>query len=90
MTAALGPWIMRHPEVKNNMEQFMLQFVKPVLMDGNSVGYNRAIVRVLATFLGCALRFYGLLQALEILGTVTKAGLTFSNKRVFVEEFIFE
>ncbi|KAF9013048.1 armadillo-type protein [Cyathus striatus] len=29
MTAALGPWIMRHPEVKGNMEQFVLQFVTP-------------------------------------------------------------
>ncbi|EKM79672.1 hypothetical protein AGABI1DRAFT_74786 [Agaricus bisporus var. burnettii JB137-S8] len=62
MTAALGPWIMRHPEVKNKMEQFMLQFVKPVLMDGNTEAYIRAI-------------------ALEILGTVTKAGLTWSNKQ---------
>ncbi|KII90665.1 hypothetical protein PLICRDRAFT_52383 [Plicaturopsis crispa FD-325 SS-3] len=29
MTAALGPFIMRHPEVKNNMEQFMMQHVLP-------------------------------------------------------------
>ncbi|CAK5283934.1 unnamed protein product [Mycena citricolor] len=27
MTAALGPWIMRHPEVSTNMEGFILQFV---------------------------------------------------------------
>lgn len=47
MTAALGPWIMRHPEVKNKMEQFMLQFVKPVLMDGNTEAYIRAIVRLI-------------------------------------------
>lgn len=44
MTAALGPWIMRHPEVKNNMEQFMLQFVKPVLLADNTEPYIRAIV----------------------------------------------
>ncbi|PPQ78743.1 hypothetical protein CVT25_010746 [Psilocybe cyanescens] len=31
MTAALGRQIMKHPEVKNNMEQFMLQFVSPEL-----------------------------------------------------------
>lgn len=43
MTAALGPWIMRHPEVKNNMEQFMLQFVTPELESGDV--YVRAIVR---------------------------------------------
>ncbi|KAF9065181.1 armadillo-type protein [Rhodocollybia butyracea] len=29
MTAALGPWIMKHPEVRNNMEQFVQQFVTP-------------------------------------------------------------
>ncbi|KAJ7214009.1 armadillo-type protein [Mycena pura] len=29
MTAALGPWIMRHPDVNSNMEQFILQFVTP-------------------------------------------------------------
>ncbi|KAJ3711727.1 armadillo-type protein [Lentinula raphanica] len=29
MTAALGPWIMKHPEVANNMEQFIQQFVTP-------------------------------------------------------------
>lgn len=43
MTAALGPWIMRHPEVKNNMEQFMLQFVTPELTSKEP--YIRAIVR---------------------------------------------
>ncbi|KAF9451856.1 ARM repeat-containing protein [Macrolepiota fuliginosa MF-IS2] len=59
MTAALGPWIMRHPEVKNNMEQFMLQFVTPELNAKDP--YIRAI-------------------ALEILGTVTKAGLVWSGK----------
>lgn len=42
MTAALGPWIMRHPEVKNNMEQFMLQFVTPEF--SSSEPYLRAIV----------------------------------------------
>ncbi|GAW02680.1 nonsense-mediated mrna decay protein [Lentinula edodes] len=29
MTAALGPWIMKHPEVATNMEQFIQQFVTP-------------------------------------------------------------
>ncbi|CAA7262814.1 unnamed protein product [Cyclocybe aegerita] len=31
MTAALGRQIMLHPEAKNNMEQFMLQYVSPEL-----------------------------------------------------------
>ncbi|PPQ95282.1 hypothetical protein CVT26_014856 [Gymnopilus dilepis] len=31
MTAALGRQIMKHPEVKGNMEQFMLQYVSPEL-----------------------------------------------------------
>ncbi|KAE9407355.1 ARM repeat-containing protein [Gymnopus androsaceus JB14] len=29
MTAALGPWIMKHPEVRNSMEHFIQQFVTP-------------------------------------------------------------
>jgi hypothetical protein len=46
MTAALGRQIMKHPEVKNNMEQFMLQFVSPELE--SSEPFLRAIVRYLA------------------------------------------
>ncbi|KAJ7696679.1 armadillo-type protein [Mycena rosella] len=41
MTAALGPWIMRHPDVASNMEQFLLQFVTPEFSSGE--GYMRAI-----------------------------------------------
>ncbi len=48
MTAALGRWIMRHPEVKNNMEQFMLQFVTPELT--SSEPYIRAIVRCFPSY----------------------------------------
>lgn len=29
MTAALGHFIMRHPDVKNSMEQFLMQHVLP-------------------------------------------------------------
>jgi len=29
MIAVLGPFIVRHPEVKGNMEQFMVQHVLP-------------------------------------------------------------
>lgn len=42
MTAALGRQIMKHPDVKNNMEQFMLQFVSPELE--SSEPFLRAIV----------------------------------------------
>ena len=42
MIAALGPYIMRHPDVKGNMEQFMLQFVTPELSSPEP--YLRAIV----------------------------------------------
>ncbi|KAJ7133547.1 armadillo-type protein [Mycena epipterygia] len=41
MTAALGPWIMRHPDVGGNMEQFLLQFVTPEFSSPD--GYMRAI-----------------------------------------------
>ncbi|KAJ6622613.1 armadillo-type protein [Mycena sp. CBHHK59/15] len=59
MTAALGPWIMRHPDVRGNMEQFLLQFVTPEFSSQD--GYMRAI-------------------ACEVLGTVTKEGLTWSSE----------
>lgn len=42
MTAALGPFIMRHPDVKNSMEQFMLQHVLPEFISPDP--YMRAIV----------------------------------------------
>ncbi|KAF7299860.1 Importin N-terminal domain-containing protein [Mycena chlorophos] len=59
MTAALGPWIMRHPDVAPNMEQFILQFVTPEF--GRPEGYLRAI-------------------ACEVVGTVSKEGLTWSSE----------
>ena len=43
MVAALGTHIMSHPEVKNEMEQFILSFVTPAL--DSSEPYLRAIVR---------------------------------------------
>jgi len=42
MTAVLGPFIMRHPEVKHNMSQFMMQHVLPQF--SSSEGFLRAIV----------------------------------------------
>lgn len=43
MTAALGPFIMRHPEVKDNMEQFIMQHVTAEFVSNEP--YLRAIVR---------------------------------------------
>ncbi|KAK7048757.1 importin N-terminal domain-containing protein [Favolaschia claudopus] len=49
MTAALGAWIMRHPDVKDNMEQFIVQFVTPEF--SSPEGYMRAIAcEVVGTF----------------------------------------
>ncbi|KAF9465308.1 armadillo-type protein [Collybia nuda] len=59
MTAALGPWMMRHPEVKDNMEAFVMQFVTPEFASADP--YLRAI-------------------ACEVVGTVTKTGMTWSNE----------
>ena len=42
MTAALGHLIMRHPDVKNSMEQFLVQHVLPEF--SASEPYVRAIV----------------------------------------------
>lgn len=42
MTAALGPFIMRHPEVKNSMESFLMQHVLPEFASPEP--YMRAIV----------------------------------------------
>ena len=48
MTAALGPYMMRHPEVKGNMEVFIMQFVTPEF--SAQEGYLRAIVSVFLAF----------------------------------------
>ncbi|RPD62608.1 ARM repeat-containing protein [Lentinus tigrinus ALCF2SS1-7] len=60
MTAALGPFIMRHPDVKGNMEQFVLQHVIPEFSTPEP--YMRAV-------------------ACEVLGTMIKAGLKFSQEQ---------
>ncbi|KIK50545.1 hypothetical protein GYMLUDRAFT_266124 [Collybiopsis luxurians FD-317 M1] len=41
MTAALGPWIMKHPDVRSNMEGFIQQFVAGEFSSGE--GYLRCI-----------------------------------------------
>jgi len=43
MTAALGPWMLAHPDVKNKMEPFVMQFVVPEYT--SSEPYLRAVVR---------------------------------------------
>ncbi|KAJ7606560.1 armadillo-type protein [Mycena polygramma] len=56
MTAALGPWIMRHPDLSGGMEQFVLQFVTPEF--GSAEGYMRAIAcEVLGTFTKSGMKF---------------------------------
>jgi len=58
MIAALGPYIMRHPDVKGNMEQFMLQFVTPELSSPEP--YLRAIVSLSGLFVSLLLIEYHL------------------------------
>ncbi|KAI0772164.1 ARM repeat-containing protein [Irpex lacteus] len=60
MTAALGHVIMRHPEVKGSMEQFLVQHVIPEF-SSNTEPYIRAI-------------------ACEVIGTVEKSGLQWTNE----------
>jgi len=52
MTAALGRQIMKHPEVKNNMEQFMLQFVSPELES------PEPFLRAIVSYFPCSLLFF--------------------------------
>ncbi|EIW81171.1 ARM repeat-containing protein [Coniophora puteana RWD-64-598 SS2] len=59
MIAVLGPFIMRHPEVKDNMEQFMLNHVLQEFQAQEP--YLRSI-------------------ACEVVGTVVKNGITWSNE----------
>lgn len=42
MTAALGPFVMRHPDIKDNMESFLVQHVLPEFT--NEAPYMRSIV----------------------------------------------
>lgn len=60
MTAALGHFIMRHPDVKNNMEQFLVEHVLSEFSSPEP--YMRAI-------------------ACEVLGTVEKSGIKWSNEQ---------
>ncbi|GJE91719.1 ARM repeat-containing protein [Phanerochaete sordida] len=60
MTAALGHFIMRHPDVKNNMEQFLMEHVVGEFTAPEP--YMRAI-------------------ACEVLGTVEKSGLRWTNEQ---------
>lgn len=55
MVAALGRQIMKHPEVKTNMEQFMIQFVTPELESPEP--FLRAIVSLGPRFLFCSVLF---------------------------------
>ncbi|KZT65852.1 ARM repeat-containing protein [Daedalea quercina L-15889] len=66
MTAALGPFIMRHPDVKGNMEQFLVQHVLPEFASPEP--YLRAI-------------------ACEVLGTVEKNGMKWSNEDLLGQHF---
>lgn len=76
MTAALGPWILRHPDVGNNMEQFILQFVTPEFSSPDA--YMRAIVSPVIIFSEVS-RSHAT-QACEVLGTFVKEGLTWSSE----------
>ncbi|CDO69881.1 hypothetical protein BN946_scf184884.g40 [Trametes cinnabarina] len=56
MTAALGPFIMRHPDVKGNMEQFLIQNVLPEFNAPEP--YMRAIAcEVLGTVIKAGFKF---------------------------------
>ncbi|CAL1712201.1 unnamed protein product [Somion occarium] len=66
MTSALGHLIMRHPDVKGNMEQFLSQHVLPEFSTPEP--YMRAI-------------------ACEVLGTVEKSGLQWSNEQSLKAHF---
>lgn len=48
MTAALGQFIMRHPDVKDNMEQFLVSHVLPEFAAPEP--YMRAVVCILLIF----------------------------------------
>ena len=52
MIAALGPWLMRHPDVKGNMETFVMQFVTPEFKSEQP--YLRAIVSCLLFLHSCS------------------------------------
>jgi hypothetical protein len=59
MTAALGPWMLAHPDVKNKMEQFVMQFVVPEYM--SSEPYLRAVVSLTLINLYAVTRYMNLL-----------------------------
>jgi importin-7 len=83
MAAALAPHLMSHPQVKGQMEQFVLQFVSPQLQAPEP--YLRSVVSFAEVMLPvtCSNMF----QALEIIGTVVKHGITFSSPQILDSHF---
>ncbi|KAG2106647.1 armadillo-type protein [Suillus discolor] len=59
MMSVLGPFIVRHPDVKGSIEQFMVQYVLPEFTSQEP--YLRSV-------------------ACEVLGVVTKAGITWATE----------
>ncbi|KAG2092266.1 armadillo-type protein [Suillus cothurnatus] len=59
MMSVLGPFIVRHPDVKGSIEQFMVQYVLPEFTSQEP--YLRSV-------------------ACEVLGVVTKAGITWTTE----------
>ena len=47
MASALGPFIMRRPEVRSNMEQFLMNHVAPQFTSSHP--YLRAAVRIIVS-----------------------------------------
>lgn len=77
MIAVLGPFIVRHPDVKGSMEQFMVQHVLPEFTAQEA--YLRSVV--CRPYSSLSLRV-DTIQACEVLGVVTKAGITWSSEEV--------
>ncbi|KAF5381241.1 hypothetical protein D9757_007902 [Collybiopsis confluens] len=79
ITAALGPWIMKHPDVRNNMEEFLQQFVVKDFTAPE--GYLRGIVSISVVLCGDVpgARRSTSWVACEVVGTMAKQGLEWSH-----------
>lgn len=79
MISALGPFIMKHPQVKDSMEQFMLQHVLKEFKAPEP--YLRSIVCVQSRLTLIDADWHGM-QACEVLATVEKCGIEWSKEEV--------
>ena len=80
MTVSVGAFMLRHPELKNSMEAFMMRFVLPEFT--SSEPYMRAIVSLVQITLNLGFQTPSIEQACQVLAIILKSGFQWSSEEV--------